>query len=277
LSLLGFYWGRRLLIIQGVFTYGLFFRLDIVCTSAAIQYSSVSLVEVVKSGIPMLVLIASVLTKQEVFSVFKVMIILVLCIGIFLTSYGEINLDGRGLFLAIAATLSGASRLFLMQILLSNSIGSSPATHGHAKINPLLSLAYFAPISAVFLFFPWVFIEAPRLFRSEFVHEKSWIVFVLLFGVMLAFAINYVELLLVEASNALTLCVSGIIKLIVLIFVSAIIFGYHFTVFNVTGILLALTGVIGYNYVRFRDQFTNNQTTFERVENETEDAFVSDY
>eukprot|EP00475_Leptophrys_vorax_P015213 TRINITY_DN21583_c0_g1_i3.p1 TRINITY_DN21583_c0_g1~~TRINITY_DN21583_c0_g1_i3.p1 ORF type:complete len:421 (-),score=102.70 TRINITY_DN21583_c0_g1_i3:839-2101(-) len=258
---------------------GILLGMDIVCTSAAIEFSSVSLVEVIKSGIPMLVLVAGFVLRQEVFSIFKVLIISVLCIGIFCTSYGEINLDPRGLSLATLATVSGASRLLLMQVLLSNPSPKSPSSSSgsHAKLNPMLSLAYFAPVSAVFLFFPWLFIEASSLFQSEFVNKKIWILLILLMGVCLAFLINYLELLLVEASNALTLCVSGIMKLIVLIFVSAAIFGYQFTAWNVTGILLAITGVVGYNYLRFYDEYLTTSASFERVANETEDAFVSDY
>src|SRR5437868_6628906 len=99
--------------------------MDIVCTSAAIEFSSVSLVEVVKSGVPMLVFLCGFLFKQEAFSWFKILIITVLCLGIFCTSFGEIALDARGLVLAIIATFSGASRLVLMQFLLSSGLTGS--------------------------------------------------------------------------------------------------------------------------------------------------------
>lgn len=246
-----------------------------------------SLVEVVKSGVPMIVLIFGILTRFEPFSIVKFVVIGILCLGIFLTSFGEVNLHIGGLILSIIATFSGATRLIAMQRLLSGHTNSSkmvesvddssaiPEPSGnHSKLHPILSLAYFAPLSVASLFLPWCVLEASRFFHSDFMNRKLEIILVLCLGAVLAFCLNYVELLIIEASSALTLCVSGIIKLIFLIIVSSILFGYIWTPLNITGILLAIVGISGYNYVRFSDSITS--LPFEKIANETEDAFTSE-
>lgn len=248
----------------------------------------------------MLVLIIGFFLKIERFSISKILIIIILCIGIVLTSYGELDLSLSGLLLSVFALIAASARLILMQILISNKSSemeedydiSSPSPteppftissplgfslqyetrRRDSRIHPLLTLAYFAPISALSLFIPWCAVEAPSLFASAFMERKGELFGYLLIGVFLAISLNLVEILIMEASSALTLCVSGIIKLLIIIGLNSVFFNYTFTSYNISGIVLAIVGVIAYNYIRFKDVI-KAQLPFEKVRHETEDAF----
>lgn len=250
---------------------GVLIGLDIVFSNASLEFTSVSLMEVIKGGIPMLVLIFGILTKEETYSTLKLIVITFLWLGIIFTSEGEKNFDFTGFILASMSTLCGAIRLVLMQTLLSKN-GKTAIIH--PKLHPLLSLAYFAPISAISLFIPMITIEIPKIAQSQFSAHPLEVTALILVGVVLAFSLNMIELYLLEASSALTLCVSGIVKLVIIILLSSLFFNYSFTTFNAIGISLCILGIIGYNYVRFKDQAVDSPTNmFKRVHDETEDAF----
>lgn len=225
---------------------------DITLSTAAFEYSSITLVEIIKSGVPMLVLIFSIVTLLESASASKFAVISLLCAGILFSSLGEVDLSVGGVSLGILATFCGASRLVLIQKLLSPSEHSSE----HEKIHPLLSLSYFSPVILVSLLLPWTFLEAERLFASHFFSSFREGLGTLLFlsvGVLLALLLNIDELFIIKVTSALTLCVAGIAKLLLLTAFSAIYFSYQFDAYNIIGIILASFGIAGYNLVRLSE------------------------
>lgn len=225
---------------------GVLLGVDITCTTAAFRYSSIALVEIVKSGSCVCVLVAGIITKQESISLANVLVVLMLSLGILLATLGEVELDLRGLILGVAATVAGASRGIMIQLILSHS--------ERPRIDPLLSLCYLAPIGFVSLLPAWFVLELPRIVGDTTfwdTHQKSNTALLLCGGMFLAFLLNIVELMIIKTTSALTMSVTGITKMFMLIFINAYVFGYEFDVTNVSGIVITFIGICSYNYIRY--------------------------
>jgi hypothetical protein len=84
-------------------------------------------------------------------------------------------------------------------------------------------------------------------------------------GVLLAFLLNLNELVFVEYSSALSLCVAGIVKLLLLIVLNSVVFSYPWTPYNIAGVAFSIIGVSGYNFVKLREKDT--RPSYEFLEN----------
>lgn len=216
----------------------------------------------IKSGIPLLVLVFGIVTKRESFSYSKQLVVVGLCIGIVLTSAGELQFSLTGFLLGAAATVSGAIRLVLMQILLTPTraaagLVSSPLAYDMAglgdTIHPFLSVVYFSSVGAISLIVPWVAFDSHRLPAFLAAHSPGALLGYLLMGSVLALGLNMVEVFLIEASSALTMCIAGIVKLVLLIPLNSIFFSYTYTVTGAVGIVICIVGIGLYNYIRYRE------------------------
>ncbi|ETO31457.1 hypothetical protein RFI_05664 [Reticulomyxa filosa] len=69
---------------------------------------------------------------------------------------------------------------------------------------------------------------------------------------ILALGLNWCEIILIGEWSALTLCVTGGIKLLLILFCSWAIFNHQFTVNSLIGYVLCTLGVIGYNWSKLK-------------------------
>jgi len=100
-------------------------------------------------------------------------------------------------------------------------------------------------------------IEAEELFASPFllVENMPQTAAILLSGAVLAFGLNMSELLLISHTSALTLCVCGIVKFVLVILITKRIFHADDIVkpTNYIGIAITIIGVILYNILKFTE------------------------
>ncbi|CEO94650.1 hypothetical protein PBRA_000435, partial [Plasmodiophora brassicae] len=220
-------------------------RFDITLTNLAFRLSSVALTEVVKSGVPLLVLAAGVAMHQETLSRRKVAVILLLSLGIVLTTFGEFRLRFTAIVAAAGAAVCGAAKLVLLQMLMK----------GRDHIHPTLSLMYMTSSAVISLLIPLFWFEWSELVHSSWVSSDVILstLSMLLIGSGLAFLLNMSELIVVQWSSALSLCVAGVFKLIIVIIVSSALFDFRPSIVNVFGCVLSLVGIAGYNWVRYHD------------------------
>ncbi|XXQ30307.1 Sugar phosphate transporter domain-containing protein [Plasmodiophora brassicae] len=218
---------------------------DITLTNLAFRLSSVALTEVVKSGVPLLVLAAGVAMHQETLSRRKVAVILLLSLGIVLTTFGEFRLRFTAIVAAAGAAVCGAAKLVLLQMLMK----------GRDHIHPTLSLMYMTSSAVISLLIPLFWFEWSELVHSSWVSSDVILstLSMLLIGSGLAFLLNMSELIVVQWSSALSLCVAGVFKLIIVIIVSSALFDFRPSIVNVFGCVLSLVGIAGYNWVRYHD------------------------
>ncbi|MBA0574278.1 hypothetical protein Golob_001499 [Gossypium lobatum] len=160
--------------------------------------------------------------------------------GVAIAAYGEARFDSWGVMLQLGAVAFEATRLVMIQILLTSK---------GITLNPITSLYYVAPCCLVFLLVPWIFVEYPVLkdtssFDFDFV----------IFGTnsFCAFALNLAVFLLVGKTSALTMNVAGVVKDWLLIAFSWSVIKDTVTPINLFGYGVAFLGVAYYNHAKLQ-------------------------
>lgn len=108
-------------------------------------------------------------------------------------SFGEIKFVLIGVLFQLGGVAFEATRLIMVQRLLSSA---------EYKMDPLVSLYYFAPVCAVMNFCVAIVAEVPRMTMSEIYHVG---VFTLLANAAVAFALNVSVVFLVSSLSSLKL------------------------------------------------------------------------
>jgi hypothetical protein len=107
-------------------------------------------------------------------------------LGVIIASYGEIKFVMVGFLFQLAGIAFEATRLVMVQKLLSSA---------EFKMDPLVSLYYFAPACAVMNGIVSLFVEVPHMTWAE-VEKVGY--FVLLLNALIAFALNVSVVFLVS-------------------------------------------------------------------------------
>ncbi|KAL0339082.1 UNVERIFIED_CONTAM: putative sugar phosphate/phosphate translocator [Sesamum angustifolium] len=224
------------LYLKSVVPIGLLYSLSLWLSNSAYIYLSVSFIQMLKALMPVAVYTIGVLFKKEVFKSETMANMISISIGVGIAAYGEAKFDSWGVILQLGAVAFEATRLVMIQILLTSK---------GITLNPITSLYYVAPCCLVFLFFPWVFVEYPVLRESSSYHLDY-----VIFGTnsFCAFALNLAVFLLVGKTSALTMNVAGVVKDWLLIAFSWSVIMDTVTPINLFGYALAFLGVAYYNH-----------------------------
>lgn len=220
------------------------------------MYISVALSEIVKSTIPMIVMVIGYFLGREDIDFLRFATILVIMIGVVLTVLTEMDYDRRGFIAAVFATIAAVAKLVWMETVVGKK----------KKVPSMLALFYFSPVSFIFLgisFFPVEFKKAEASPFLEGPERFNTLGFVML-GAAVAFMLNVSELLVVQNTGALTLCIVGILKFILIIPISVTVFGHSLNAANIIGIFVTSLGVAMYQYLKYR-QHLKDQYRFERL------------
>jgi hypothetical protein len=126
---------------------------------------------------------------------------------------GEVVFVVVGVALQLGANVAEACRLSLVQILLQSK---------GIKLNPVQTLAYIAPACLGFMVVPCLILEGPKVLAAA--GSKVGPV-LLLVSAAAAFALNCSVFLLVGKTSALTMNIAGIIKDLMLIALSILMYG----------------------------------------------------
>lgn len=160
--------------------------------------------------------------------------------GVAVAAYGEARFDTWGVILQLGAVAFEATRLVMIQILLTSK---------GISLNPITSLYYVAPCCLVFLSVPWILVEYPILKENSSFHFDF-----VIFGTnsLCAFALNLAVFLLVGKTSALTMNVAGVVKDWLLIAFSWSVIKDTVTPINLFGYGLAFLGVAYYNHSKLQ-------------------------
>lgn len=116
----------------------------------------------------------------------------IIVVGVVIASFGEIRFEFWGFVFQIGGIVTEALRLVMVQRLLSS---------GDFKMDPLVSLYYYAPACAVTNAIFTVFIEGPRISMTDIYALGPM---VLLANALVAFFLNVSSVLLVCCNMRLT-------------------------------------------------------------------------
>eukprot|EP01083_Nonionella_stella_P282182 960296_1 len=221
---------------------GILFGCDIVFTNRALEFSSASFTEIIKSGIPIIVALSGCVLYGEAVSSAKIFVILLLSFGIILTTLSELSFKFPGFVAALIGMVSGSAKLLLME----------RALGGSKKVPSMLLLFYLTPIATMFLLGPFIMFELEEVVDSKFFDADHYLgtTINITVGSVMAFVFNVSEFLILARTSALTLCVCGICKLVVVIVVTTFAFDHELSRTNKIGIAITITAVVMYNIQR---------------------------
>ncbi|XP_059274760.1 probable sugar phosphate/phosphate translocator At5g25400 [Lycium ferocissimum] len=219
---------------------GALYSVSLWLSNSAYIYLSVSFIQMLKALMPVAVYTIGILFKKDGFKNSTMGNMLAISVGVAIAAYGEAKYDSWGVLLQLLAVLFEATRLVMIQILLTSK---------GISLNPITSLYYVAPSCLVFLSIPWIFVELPVLREnSSFQFDFA------IFGTnsLCAFALNLAVFLLVGKTSALTMNVAGVVKDWLLIAFSWSVIKDTVTPVNLIGYGLAFLGVAYYNHQKLQ-------------------------
>ncbi|XP_031110059.1 probable sugar phosphate/phosphate translocator At2g25520 [Ipomoea triloba] len=228
------------LYLKSVVPIGLLYSLSLWLSNSAYIYLSVSFIQMLKALMPVAVYSIGVVFKKENFKSDTMANMVSISVGVAIAAYGEAKFDSWGVILQLGAVAFEATRLVMIQILLTSK---------GITLNPITSLYYVAPCCLVFLSVPWIFVEFPVLKENSSFHFDY-----LIFGTnsLCAFALNLAVFLLVGKTSALTMNVAGVVKDWLLIAFSWSVIKDTVTAINLFGYGLAFLGVGYYNHSKLQ-------------------------
>jgi len=215
--------------IRSILPIGLLFSGSLILSNSAYLYLSVSYIQMLKAFTAVAILLISWAFRISEPNRKLGMIVLMISAGVALTSQGELEFDMFGFLIQASAVVFEASRLVMIQILL----------HG-LKMDPLVSLHYYAPVCAVINLLIIPFTEGLEPFRALGNVGPA----ILFSNAAVAFCLNIAAVYLVGAASGLVLTLAGVFKDILLISGSVLIYGNPITLLQVVGYGIALGGLV---------------------------------
>ncbi|KAK2461286.1 hypothetical protein APHAL10511_006813 [Amanita phalloides] len=215
--------------VRSILPIGLLFSGSLILSNTAYLYLSVAYIQMLKAFTPVAILLISWTFRIQDPNKKLALIVLMISSGVALASHGELKFNLIGFITQAAAVGFEASRLVMIQILLHN-----------LKMDPLVSLHYYAPVCAVInlIFLP--FTEGLAPFR-----ELSRLgAGILISNAAVAFCLNVAAVFLVGVASSLVLTLAGVFKDILLITGSVLIFGSTVTPLQIFGYSIALCGLV---------------------------------
>ena len=213
---------------------GVFFSLSLICGNLTYLYLSVAFIQMLKATTPVAVLITGWffgVSDPDIKTLFNVSFIV---LGVIIASFGEIKFILTGFLFQAGGIMFEAIRLVMVQRLLN-----SP----DLKMDPLVSLYYFAPVCTLMNGLVALAWEVPKVTMGEVYAVGLPIFFA---NALVAFALNVSVVFLIGRTSSLVLTLCGVLKDILLVAASMAIFGTIVTPLQFLGYMIALGGLIYY-------------------------------
>lgn len=211
-----------------------FFSLSLIGGNLAYLYLSVSFIQMLKASTSVVTLLATWAFKivPPNFNVLGNVAVIVL--GVVIASLGEIKFHLLGFLFQACGIIFEALRLVMVQRLLS-----SP----EFKMDPMVSLYYYAPACALINGALMAIVEVPRMKLADFASVGAPLFLV---NAIVAFLLNVSTVLLIGKTSAVVLTMSGILKDILLVISSMLLFRDPVTGQQFVGYSIALGGLVYY-------------------------------
>ncbi|KAI4190984.1 MAG: hypothetical protein L6R41_000434 [Letrouitia leprolyta] len=220
--------------LRAIVPIGAFFSLSLICGNITYLYLGVAFIQMLKATTPVAVLLASWALGTEKASMTTLFKVSFIVIGVVIASFGEIEFVLIGFMFQLGGIVFEAVRLVLVQKLLSSA---------EYKMDPLVSLYYFAPVCAIMNFCVAAVIEIPHIKMEEVYHVGVPLFFI---NACVAFALNVSVVFLIGRTSSLVLTLCGVLKDILLVVISVTFRSEPVTALQVFGYSIALAGLVYY-------------------------------
>ncbi|KAB2579607.1 hypothetical protein BFW01_g4925 [Lasiodiplodia theobromae] len=219
---------------RAIMPIAVFNSLSLICGNVAYLYLSVSFIQMLKATNAVVTLLVTWALGQAQPNVSKLYQVVFIVIGVFIASVGEIKFDLFGFLIQMSGVGFEATRLVLVQRVLS-----AP----EFKMDPLVSLYYYAPATVLTNALPTLIFEYPKLTGAELAKVGF---FTLIANASVAFMLNFAVVLFIKRTSAVTLTLCGVLKDILLVVASVVIFWDPVTGTQIFGYGIALAGLMYY-------------------------------
>jgi len=211
--------------------------ISLVCGNNAILYLSLAFCQMIKAFTPVSVYVSGCLCGTQQWSVPIAKCLGVITVGLAVTSWGELDFNLLGFALQVSALIAEGLRINILELRLK--------ANGY-KLNPLSSVAVFAPMVAVLLFVSALFFD-----QSAFDRERIGQVGIGIFvaNAFMAFLLNVVIYLAIQTASGLGFSLAGVLKDFLIVAGSCILQGHTITTTQLLGYSLAVLGLQAYGVV----------------------------
>ncbi|KAK9419444.1 putative Sugar phosphate transporter domain-containing protein [Seiridium unicorne] len=213
---------------------GIMFSLSLILGNLAYLYLSVSFIQMLKATNAVATLVTTWVFGMAAPNMKVLLNVSVIVIGVAIASFGELKFQLFGFLVQIFGVVAEAIRLVMVQRLLSGA---------EFKMDPLVSVYYYAPACAVINGVITIFWEGSRLTMNDI---YSLGIITLIANAFIAFCLNVSVVLLIGKTSAVVLTMSGVLKDILLVVASMVIFGDPVTGQQYFGYGIALAGLTYY-------------------------------
>lgn len=211
----------------------------------SLRYINLALNKVIKASAPIFTVLLSIFLEGKRYSAAKIGTLFVLAVGTMLscTSHGSTRQDVRGIALALISSVVGGSSIVVSALLLGKGTG----------LGSINLLFYFSPIQAVVLstLIPFTELDSFKAWAS--LHHRQAFGYILM-GAFLAFAFNMLSFLLVQSTSSVTTAMLGNVKIVLVIVMSAALFGADAEPINVIGYCLTVVAACTYTTVNLHER-----------------------
>ncbi|KAJ4411956.1 hypothetical protein N0V91_001094 [Didymella pomorum] len=220
--------------LRAIVPIGLFFSLSLICGNQAYLYLSVAFIQMLKATTPVAVLLATWGMGIAPVNLKVLGNVSFIVLGVVIASFGELQFVMVGFLFQVAGIVFEATRLVMVERILSSK---------EFKMDPLVSLYYYAPACAVMNTMVLIFTELPQLTMSDINRVGGLTLFA---NAGVAFLLNVSVVFLIGKTSSLVLTLSGVLKDILLVLASMFLFRDPVTLLQAFGYSIALGGLIYY-------------------------------
>ncbi|OIW29613.1 TPT-domain-containing protein [Coniochaeta ligniaria NRRL 30616] len=229
------------LYLRAVIPIGLVYSASLVCSNLTYLYLSVAFIQMLKAAAPVAVLFVAWVWGVENPTLRRVLNVCVVVLGVVLASVGEVAFSWTGVMYQIGGIGFEAMRLVMVQVLLSEDKGDG---RKGASMDPLVGLYYFAPVCAVMNMLVAAMVEWPRFDPAD-VGRAGW--GMLFLSGVVAFMLNVASVFVIGKTSGLAMCLTGILKNILLVIASVVIWKTAITPLQFVGYGIACFGLVYYS------------------------------
>ncbi|KAJ2039150.1 hypothetical protein GGI01_001422 [Coemansia sp. RSA 376] len=229
---------------------GIASALDIGLSNISLRTITLTFYTMCKSSNLGFVLVFAFIFGLERPRVALIAIIVVISVGVALMAAGEVDFVLSGFLEAITSSAMSGLRWSLTQILLLQTrFGMNNPIATMSKLTPVIGMCMLT--FSLILEDP--FTEISKNKNLDTTHGAVFIVFMMMLGGLLAFAMVLSEFFLISRTSVVTLSIAGMLKEVMMFGVAHLVFGDTMTLVNLCGLLVALFGIGMYNWLKIHD------------------------
>jgi drug/metabolite transporter (DMT)-like permease len=229
----------------------LLFAVALVAGNAAYNYISLAYIQMLKSITPVPIFIVACLTGRETPTTFQFALVVVICLGVFVASVGELKFTWIGFGLQTGAMLCDVGRITLTDQIFFQT-----------KLDPLSVVFYNSPLAFIWLGLGFLVFESHRMDVSKLTPSFCA---VLLANALMAVFVNLSGIFLIKRTSAMVIALAGLLKDIILVVSSWAIFGAPISQMQMIGYTITVAGLMVYKEYKRNPATVMNQLNGLRV------------